>query len=90
MASFTPPTIPGPLLNRGEPAARRRRLWEFYSQPPIGVNVYLYSDGTVTNTDPVTEEQWADVRAFYGGHGPYSISTAEAAALVGAGYTVEA
>lgn len=52
--------------------------------------MYLYPDGTVTTDDPITEDQWDVVRAFYGGHGPYPISSAEAAALAGAGYTVGA
>lgn len=77
-------------MNRGEPEARRRRLWEYYPGQPAGVNVYLYPDGTVTTDDPITEDQWDVVRAFYGGHGPYQISSAEAAALAGAGYTVGA
>lgn len=90
MATFTPPTLPGPVLNRGEPEARRRRLWRYYSAPPAGVNVYLYPDGTVTTTDPITQDEWDEVRAFYGGHGPYPITSSEAASLVAAGYSVSA
>lgn len=88
MPTFTPPTLPSPVLNRGEPEARRRRLWEYYSSPPAGVNVYLYPDGTVTTDDPITQDQWDEVRAFYGGHGPYEISSLEAARLVGAGFSI--
>jgi|GraSoiStandDraft_12_1057312.scaffolds.fasta_scaffold271789_2 hypothetical protein len=32
------PRLPGPILNRGEPAERRRPLWEFYRQPDITPN----------------------------------------------------
>lgn len=89
MPYFVPPTLPGPSLDEGEPESLRRRLWRYYRQPDIGMNVYLLRDGTVTQHDPLTEAGWAAVDvAFYGGHGPYLVSAAQAAALVAAGYSL--
>lgn len=69
---------------------------------PAGVNVYILSDGTVTEDDPDgTRVVWnADgygddaatakyvVRVFYGGHDDYEVNATEAALLTGAGYTL--
>lgn len=68
---------------------------------PEGINVYLLSNGEVTETDPDSQTVfWAAgdgpegcvtvTRAFYGGHDAYEINDTEASLLTGAGYTVDA
>lgn len=90
--TFTPPLLPPDTIVDVRPMIPMRgfRLWRHVAEPPPGVNVFVYPDGTVTNKEPITQDQWDVVAAFYGGHGPYRITSAQAAALVAAGYSVEA
>lgn len=74
-----------------------RRLFRHYILDSRADNVY-FIDGVVTNDPPFTtygldgqpdEEAWSRVDAvWYGGHGPHRVTTAQAAALTGAGYAL--
>jgi hypothetical protein len=103
--TFTPPatsTVP-PVLppGTGGQTPLQYRLWRHYRSRPEGRNVYVLSDGTVTEDDPDSETvHWfgghdspADgtpyvVHVFYGGHDDYIIDDATATLLAAEGYTV--
>lgn len=67
---------------------------------PEGINVYVLSDGTITEDDPDgTMVFWAEsdttrvdepfvTTVFWGGTGPYTVSTAMGDLLTAEGYTV--
>lgn len=105
MATFTPPVqsagVP-PTLPEGDPAQHPLgyRLFRYYSARPGGDsnNVYLHTDGTVTNVDPFTTylsdgsvdvDAWSDIEhVWWAGHAPETVTAAQQAALEAAGYTV--
>ena len=60
-------------------------LFRHFAPRAEGVNVYLYADGTVTETDPVSDLD--PLRVFHGGH-IHTVDSATADLLVAAGYTV--
>ena len=79
------------------------KLFRHYRARPEGHNVYIYSDGTVSESDPDsystmwresdrTQQTLVDaatvVRIFWGGHEGEPVSPEEAALLTAAGYTV--
>jgi hypothetical protein len=103
MGTFTPPAQAGgvpPTL----PRHPGNKLFQHYRARPEGINVFLYSDGTVSEDEPDgTDRVWSIrdrngdainatyiTRCFYGGHDAYEISQAEADLLTNAGYTVDA
>jgi hypothetical protein len=64
----------------------RRRLARHMNAGARGVNVYLLTDGTVTEIQP---DNWDVVdRVFYGGHEAHQVNSEEKAILEAAGYTV--
>ena len=92
---YNPPTVP--YYHPGN------KLFRHYHSRPAGRNVYIYSNGSVTETDPdgsstlwsreqVTSDNPANVafvyRVFWGGHAPEQITAAEALLLTNAGYEV--
>lgn len=98
--TFTQPraaTTP-PVQVRGEDDPITNRLFRHYPPSLQAVNVYILTDGTVTEEFPAStynadgslalkgEERIA--RAFTG-TGPHTITDAEAAILTGAGYEVD-
>ncbi len=104
MFSFTPPTqdaVP-PTLPPGDPdqSLTGYKLFRHYRSRPEGRNVFIYSDDSVSEVDPngVTT-QWNKtdgdgtgiyiVACFYGGAGPYAVTSAQATLLTNAGYTVD-
>lgn len=62
----------------------------FANKPRLeGVNVYILTDGTVTEKDPFNAPPHAEAeRTFYGGHDPYVITSEEASLLLAAGYLI--
>lgn len=103
MASFTPPanaTENPPILpeSRGPAAA----LFRHYRGRPVGRNVFIYSDSTVSEVDPDgVSTFWQEVEGtpfitghsavsgvFYGGHDNQYVTAAQATLLTNAGYTV--
>jgi hypothetical protein len=106
MPEFIPPvtmTVPPVLpINSPEQSALQYKLFRHYRNRPEGVNVYILSDWSVTESDPDgTRVVWAPddrngeainaiwvVYAFYGGHGPYFVTDEIAALLVAAGYSL--
>jgi hypothetical protein len=98
--TFTPPatsTVPSVLPPGAEgQTPLQYRLWRHYRSRPEGVNVYVLSDGTVTEDDPDQETSFWYAPdgnpyvkvAFYGGHDAYEITDEIAALLVSQGYTV--
>lgn len=98
MSTFTPPVEP-----YGQTVAGRHklnRLMAYYGTMPRGRNVYYLSNGTVTETDPDSQTVfWADPgdgsvyveQVWYSApQEPYTVTDAQADALVAAGYTVDA
>lgn len=98
MSTFTPPrTSQAPNVLPGTKGLARR-LFRFAPTIPQAVNVYILTDGTVSEYFPPAtytsdgtlalrgDERVA--RAFVGGGGPVAVTAAEAAILTGAGYTV--
>lgn len=103
MPTFTPPanaTEDPPVDEDATPI--QRALFRHYRGRPVGRNVYLYSDGTVSEVDPdglhtfARQEEgspYAQGKSktaafFQGGTGPYTITAAQATLLTNAGYTV--
>jgi hypothetical protein len=99
--SFSPPsqsTLP-PILP--ESTGLPRRLFRHYGNGREGINVYILSDGTVTETDPdATSVFWGAedmtrttepyvVMVFWGGTGPYPVDDTMRALLEANGYTVD-
>jgi hypothetical protein len=89
--SFSPPsqsTLP-PILP--ESTGLPRRLFRHYGNGREGINVYILSDGTVTETDQDmtrTTEPYV-VMVFWGGTGPYPVDDTMRALLEANGYTVD-
>lgn len=99
MATFVPPITTGevPPVAPGADRLMNRLCALYQFSGDRGRNVYLLSDGTVTETDPdgVTVRWDNDTpgvvyvaKAWWGGHLEEDVTAAEAAALVAAGYTV--
>lgn len=76
---MVPQTIPN-----GDRLANR--LMRHYGTLPRGRNVYLLTDGSVTETQPSTSSTIQ--RVYMGGH-VEQVTEAEKLALEGAGYTVD-
>lgn len=96
-----PPTLPSGSIGQSHQAFH---LFKHYRNRPEGRNVYIYSDDSVSENDPDgnstlwsedyrmgdTDPDAVEISAcFYGGHGPYTITTAQATLLTNAGYTVD-
>lgn len=97
---FAPPAnavaVP-PVLPEAHPG---NRLFRHYRARPEGRNVFIYSDGTVSErepdgqatfwkkTDATRVAQPYVTHAFWGGHSAEQITDAEAALLIAAGFTV--
>lgn len=87
-----------PTIGSHDPtwSALGNRLFRHYRARPEGRNVYILSDGTVTELDPDQETMFWDradgspyvVVALYGGHDSYEVTSAQATLLTNAGYTV--
>lgn len=93
--TFTPPTVKdiGWFSVEAHPLANR--LMGRYEAGTRGVNVWIWSDGTVSQDQPPGWEQNPSAptapyvqRAFYGSHTYTDVSDAEKALLQAAGYTV--
>lgn len=88
MPTFTPPTSqdrPTTTLEGNHPGDS---LMRHFAPLTRGRNVYILPDGTVTESDGSVDwstQNSADV--FYGGH-THTVTTAQQAILVAAGYTV--
>ena len=82
MPTFTPPTrLIGPTtLATPHPG---NSLMRFYGPRPVGVNVWLLTDGTFTENQPMEPDVIEHV--YHGGH-VHPVTDAEAAALTDAGY----
>jgi len=85
---FTPPTrgryVP-PVLPT-TPTWQRHPMDHMTPYIPMPVNVFVLTDGTLTETQPPLWDQVASV--YYGGH-TYQVTQEQAAALTAAGYTVD-
>ena len=95
MSTFTPPSDEyGQTVSGKHPL---NRLMSYYGTMPRGRNVYYWSDGSVSESDPdsistfwtaaqgspyVVQVWWGSTDA------PYEVTAAQAAALVSAGYSV--
>lgn len=66
------------------------RLMRHYQASPVGVNVFIINNTTVTENPPDgTVVTWDDVtHVFWGGHDAETITSLEATLLTAAGYTV--
>lgn len=65
-----------------------RRLARFYPPRARGRNVFMLTDGSITNQQPADDSFIS--RVLYGGHeGPNDLTSAEVAALIAAGYSME-
>lgn len=79
------------------------RLFRHYRPRPVGINVYILSNNTVTEVDPDgmsiiwrESDRTSDTiigcptvsHVFWGGHVAETVTSAEAALLTAAGYTV--
>lgn len=76
MDSVVPQTLPG-----GDRLANR--LMRHYGTLPRGRNVFLLSDGSITETQPTDASRVT--RVYFGGH-VEPITDAESSALTSAGY----
>lgn len=102
MSTFTPPgrtAVPPTLPYDGaDQTPLGRRLFRHYRSRPEGINVYMLSDGSITEEDPDGEAVvWSRgdkagavyvTQAWYGGHDDYNLTDAQATALTDAGYTI--
>jgi hypothetical protein len=101
VATFTPParsTAVPPILPYDGPdqSPAGRLLFRHYRGRPEGINVFLLSNGTITEEDPDSENTFWErgdgqpyvMTAWYGGHDDYNVTDYEAALLQAAGYTV--
>lgn len=96
MAVFTPPTEEYGLTSASSPRLANRCLQHF-GTAVRGINVYYLSDGTVTEVDPDSESVfWTAAegtpyvaQVWWGStETAYTLTSAQAAALTTAGYTV--
>lgn len=95
MATFTPPfeDLTAPVAAVPHPMDG---LFRHYKNRAQGRNVYILSDGTVTENDPDTRTSFWHasegapyiVRVFWGGHVAENVNAAEQALLEASGYTV--
>ena len=91
--TFTPPlsadgcsrTDIDPVLLKKNPLGNK--LMAHFASIPIGVNVWVKQDGTITQDQPDPDEIGL-IRAIYWGGHTATISLAEKTALEAAGYTV--
>ena len=83
MPIFTPPVR---LLGETTLASPHpgNQLYRHYVPRRVGVNVYVYADGTVGESDPPLGDITCQ-RVYHGGH-IHTITDAEAAVLTAAGY----
>lgn len=96
-ADENPPTLPDDSYSLSY------RLFRHYRSRPVGRNVYIMSDNTVTETDPdgysslwKESDRMGDTLAgcphvshvFWGGHDAEAVTGAEATLLTNAGYVV--
>jgi len=90
MATFTCPTdnIVAGILP--ETRGTKRRLYSYRWATARGRNVFYLTNGSITEVAPDgTTVTWDQVETvWWGGHAASTVTTAEAAALVAAGYTV--
>jgi hypothetical protein len=98
MSTFTPPQnateVPGLAADtRGQ----ARRCFQNHGGSPRGRNVFYFSDGTVSETEPdchttfwtATDGSPYVVQAWWGSTDQaYTLTSAQATALTNAGYTV--
>lgn len=94
-ASGVPSVLP---VGDPEQTALGYKLFRHYKARPEGVDVFLYSDGSARTTPPDSRTSfWSAMdttrttqpyvtHAFWGGHAPETITTAEAALLTAAGF----
>lgn len=103
------PTFQAPYTEGGVPSilpsskGLQRRLFRFYRARPEGINVFIYSNDTVSESEPdgsTTLWREADrtpdtdptapyvTHVFWGGHEAEEITEAEQALLEDAGYEV--
>lgn len=105
MATFTPPSensVP-PTLPEGSPGQTdlQYRLFRHFRRRPAGIDVFIYSNGTVSEIEPDSQTTFWSTQdagytaglpyvtaAFYGGHDSYNITAAQSTLLTNAGYTV--
>lgn len=105
MPSFQAPSNPNGVPSiLPDTRGAQRKLFRHYRPRPEGINVYVLSDGSVTESDPngssilwreadrspeTEEDAVTVVHVFWGGHEAETITDAMAAILIGAGYTVD-
>lgn len=98
MSTFTPPSaneVP-PVLPDRDPTQSPlgRALFRHYRARPAGRNIYMLSDGTITETDPDMQtvfwraEQGSPYvsKLWFGGHAGEEVTAAQEAALTSAGF----
>lgn len=83
MPIFTPPVLP---IGANTTVARHpgNQLWRHYGGRRVGINVYVYADGTIGTNDP----PFGDItcrKVYHGGH-IHTVTAAEALALTAAGF----
>lgn len=91
MPTFVPPVVSQVPRVLADSRGVEFALMRYYPPHGEGQNVYVYADGTVTQTAPAhtTAELSSDVApvtTYYGGH-VYTVTSAEAALLNAAGYS---
>lgn len=98
MATFTPPVDQANDTTSLEADPLANRLFRHYEPIYAGRNVFILTDGTTTEEWPpatynsdgslalMPEERVS--AAFYGGHGAYTVTSAQATILTNAGYAV--
>lgn len=103
MPSFEAPAVDGVPSILPSTRGLQRKLFRHYRSRPEGVNVFIYSDGTVSESEPNgSTALWREAdrtgdteptapyvtHVFWGGHEPEEVTEAEAALLTAAGYEV--
>ena len=95
---FTPPTRGQlvPRVNGDTPENQRKPAIYFKPEVLIGVNVWWYTNNTISEQQPPLWEPRTNAdgsitpgvrKVWYGGHGPYPITDGEYQMLLGAGYS---
>lgn len=92
---FTPPTRTFvPTVRADTPESDRKPMIFFTPSIPIGVNVWLYTNNTISETQPPLWEKRLNAdgtttpgvqKVWYGGHS-HEITAAEKVTLTAAGY----
>lgn len=93
MPTFMPPTEPYAQFDENKPYGIAYKLMRYFGTLDRGRNVFLLKNGTITETDPDSQTVlWSDVDTVWWGSAaePYVVTSAQAALLTAAGYTVEA